>query len=92
MGPMESEFGDKIESFGGSKGDQFKAHLGLEESPFNMAVGHDAGTQTMALIQNGGESYILFCHPDDMRAAAAMMIEQAGAWERGEVNGMGVPK
>jgi hypothetical protein len=83
---------DGPELFGTGAGEQFKARVAMEQSPFNIGLGYDIQKQIAALVQNGGENFIIFLHPGDMREIAQTLIREAGLWERGEVEGLSPPQ
>jgi hypothetical protein len=85
----------RMEQFGSGKGEQLKAHMSLAEDALNLSVGCDLKHGVMVLVQNdgrGGVSPIIFPTPEDMKAIGNILVEQAGILERGEIEGLEVPK
>ncbi len=80
----------ETQRFGPDPANQFKAALAVQNDhnisgSFNPNFG-------FAIFQNGGENAVFFPDPKTMRAIAALLIESAEQWERGEFPRMKKPE
>ena len=65
--------------------DQFLAEMEMENHPLSIVFGISLG---VAVVMGQRDSRIVFLSPDMMRDIGADLIEMAGEWERGEIEGM----
>jgi hypothetical protein len=86
----DRDYSKRLEA--GDVAHQFEAEMHMSDNPFNIGVKVNFDDQMMFVCQNGGENWIALPYPATLRVLAESLVSLAERWERGEIEGLKVPK